>query len=280
MLPPPAQDDSSFLKIARRPPYKTSYRLTLSIFLGALTTWLFLFYLSPSGLEGTSNEARHDLEVKDTTEGPVSIVLTHVFTISTSGLRFEVVDGPDKIDYSMSIRTESGREVFARNASFDVPAVIRTTPSATSYTMTDSQEADLPAGKYVLLLTATHPIEYKLVQKNRLDVPLKAFGVVAIFGAVFVFITFALTYDAYKKSRERPLAPPASSYAPPPGYYSGGYHSSQPVMLPYRPPPTAAYIEEREPVDYMCAKCGNIIQNPVVQNVVTCEKCGEKEYVG
>ena len=52
-------------------------------------------------------------------------------------------------------------------------------------------------------------------------------------------------------------------------------------------PPQAAYgvpgtyqPPGEEPVDYVCAKCGNIIQNPVVQNVITCENCGEKEYVG
>jgi len=217
--------------------------------------------------------------VKETTEPPVSIVMSHTFSISISGLRFEVVDGPDRIDYSVSIVTESGREVFARNSTFEVPAIIKTSISANSYTMTDNQEVDLPVGKYILSLTATHPIDYTLVQKNRLDVPLKASGVTAIFGAMFLFITVLLTYDAFKKSRDRtPPAVPSSS-ALPLGYYSGGYHPSQPSMLPDRPPPTAAYIEEREPVDYMCGKCGNIIQNPVIQNVITCEKCGEREYV-
>jgi hypothetical protein len=280
MLPPSTQEDISFIKVARRPPYKTAYRLSLAVFLGGLFTWLAVFSLSPSGLEGSSNEARLDLEVKAATEPPVSIVLSHTFSISVSGLIFEVVDGPDRIDYSLSIMTESGREVFARTSTFEVPAIIRTSLRANSYTMTDSQDVDLPVGKYVLSLTSTHPIDYTLVQKNRLDVPLKASGVAAIFGAMFLFITVLLTYDAFKKSRERtPPAAPSPS-ALPLGYYSGGYHPIQPAMLPDRPPPTAAYIEEKEPVDYMCAKCGNIIQNPVVQNVITCEKCGEKEYVG
>jgi DNA-directed RNA polymerase subunit RPC12/RpoP len=33
-------------------------------------------------------------------------------------------------------------------------------------------------------------------------------------------------------------------------------------------------------VSYICAGCTNIIRNPVVQDVITCEKSGERGYVG
>jgi len=66
--------------------------------------------------------------------------------------------------------------------------------------------------------------------------------------------------------RDTTVAEPGTAFLYPPQAAYG-------VPGTYQPP-------GEEPVDYVCAKCGNIIQNPVVQNVITCENCGEKEYVG
>ena len=43
-----------------------------------------------------------------------------------------------------------------------------------------------------------------------------------------------------------------------------------------RPP----IVSDEHEAEYMRARCGNIVQDPVINNVMTCEKCGEREYVG
>jgi len=68
-------------------------------------------------------------------------------------------------------------------------------------------------------------------------------------------------------------------------YGQQAYYPPPVVMIPaydtgYFQAPVHNIVQDDEVVEYMCGKCGNIIQNPVIQNVITCEKCGEKEYTG
>jgi ribosomal protein L37AE/L43A len=276
MLPPPPGGRITFFEVVRKTRYKYLYVIAPVLLLVGISFASALSSMSPRELKGSAQNVRSDFEVKESTEGPAILTISHTFELAIDeSHHYKIVNGPPMVDYSARITSSEGKELYNWTTTLDLPYMISDYGGGDSYTKTDTTELELPIGKYTLTLSADLPVDYQLDQKNRLEAPLFCAELLAFIGVLLLALSLILTLNTRKALNTSWAIAALSNPSGSPAYRYG----SRAMYQAYNPA-ASKYEVEREAVDYICAKCGNIIQNPVVQNVISCEKCGEKEYVG
>ena len=127
---------------------------------------------------------------------------------------------------------------------------------------------------------ADHPLDYTITQKSKYDSIIPASYLIGFLGFLML-IGIVLTIAKKRKALQISLVINAYSSGPP-RMNAYGMPAQTAYCVPQYPgygvPPTPV-LENTVVIDYVCGKCGNLIQNPIVQGVITCERCGEKEYI-
>jgi hypothetical protein len=279
MALPPQGTNIGFFEVIKTTSYKYAYALLLTLVVGSMLVALILSSLSPTQLNVSTDDGDYVFEVKDSTEQPVEIDISHTFPISVSGSRFQVTEGPQSVHFSVNVTKNGGGKVLDKTSSLDMPAFIRGGSSATSYTVSEMEDLDLSIGTYSLRISSDHPVDVRVNQKNTFDPPLKMAVIVGILGVVIMVAVVISTFKKRDSIRASRTFAAMVSSLPPSNAYSGGRLF---YTVPEYPPSHTLSMPpvEDAAVDHICARCGNVIQNPVVQNVITCENCGEREYVG
>jgi hypothetical protein len=186
------------------------------------------------------------------------------------------------VNYTINITDSEGKLGRTITGGLSAPEsyhIDLTKPDAV-VTIQREERLTLEPGAYTFTFDAGHVVDYRVEQKSTLLWPSVGLGGL---GAVFLLAVIAQVNAAYRKWEQengRSVAPAPPVTAPP---SAAGYRPV--VAIPERgaargAPPAADPDPDSDIVGYMCGKCGNVIQNPVVQDVITCEKCGEREYVG
>jgi DNA-directed RNA polymerase subunit RPC12/RpoP len=276
---PPKKDDISFLSVASKGIFKIIFIILIVVIVSTTVTAVYLSSAAPANYGGDAEYARFEIVIPETAEPPLAIHLSHTYPIKAELIGFYITDGPDLIEYTLMICNTRGDEVFSEKSSLIMPERISTYRGDTDYTVSTDLSADLSPGTYHVYLRADHPVQYSIGQHYKYQTLNNASFGLAILGMVLLV---ALSIGVLKKRdslrNQRNYALWNTNY---------GVTTDTVVQYGYAPAGAAGHPQNpvyqsmaEEPVDYLCAKCGNIIQNPVVQNVITCEKCGEKEYVG
>jgi len=278
MIPPPG-GRITFLEVVQKTRYKYLYALALVLLLVGILASQVLTSLSPVGLSGTTQAARPVFEVKESTDGAVILVVSHTFDLQAADYHYRVVNGPPTVDYTATITSGNGAELYNWSYAIDLPFIISDYGGGQTYTKEDTTELDLPVGIYTLALTADHPVDYKLSQKNKLQLQLMSMELVAFMGILLLGLSVVMTLNTRKALRTS-QALGAMSIPSGTAGYSGGRPMYRPTTYTAYDPDASSYIEEKEAYEFICARCGNVIRNPVIQNVIICERCGEREYVG
>jgi hypothetical protein len=277
---PPGKDDISFLSVAFKGIFKIIFIFFIVFIVSMVAAAAYLGSIAPKKYEGESGYERFDIVIMDSAEPPAKITVSHDYPIHTEVIGYYITDDVDLIEYQIAVCNTLGEPVFEKSSSLVMPDTISTYNGDTSYTVSEDLYMDLSPGTYHVLFKSTHPVKYSITQEFRYGQPYDvsiALAILAMILLVAVAIGALKKRDSLRNQRAFAVYS-AQNYgaATAPGTMYG--YSPAPAPLYGQPGYYQSPIEE--PVDYMCAKCGNIIQNPVVQNVITCEKCGEKEYVG
>lgn len=273
-----------FSDVVRKHPYKWSLILALALIAAGIAGAMGLYATAPKNCERATNNTTFALVVPESAEPPLKLTLSHTFPLRFSGHYFEVADGPDSIDYVIKITGKSGSERFNESGSLFVPWLIKIPEDRTDYASTKNYECRLSSSKYTVTIQSTYPVDYKLEQTFRYSAIALALILLGVLGAiVFAGVVLAALKKRDALKREMVLAAYLTSHYPCDG--TSGY--SSPPHATYATPddagrglsPSLTYVQGETEVDYICGKCGNYIQNPPVAGVITCERCGEKEYV-
>ncbi len=258
--------------------------LLLSIIFIAITLWMVS--VTPHNYSGTAGPDGVEIDVPFSSVQPATIKMSHDFhLVSMRGALFIgyfYVDGPDPANYTINITDSSGTLVRVITGQIDAPEEYAFTLGQHDAVATVEREEQvmLSPGKYALTFRSDTAFKYQVVQKSMFEMPSLILGLLGALCVLWVFVDLYVAYKTWERENRKPVIPSMPAYYPPPVMYyppavTIPYHDAGYSIEPVAPPST-----DREVIDYMCAKCGNIIQNPVVQNVITCERCGEKEYVG
>jgi hypothetical protein len=259
---------------------------------------------APKQYSGTTQNDDFELEVKDSTEQPVKITVSHSFKLVTTvgSYKFKVAPGEALfVDYNLTVRDSSGQKVLDANSTFDSPATHTFPSSATTDTVTrtDSHPIELRPGKYRVSLVSDHPVDYRIEQSYKLQDATVGLGAL---GALFLIIAVGLTMFAKKKrdaqnrsgviailsSGQPPWQSMPSPAVPPPYYPSAPPPAPYSMYIPAAPPPpppgtpdrsTLEYVPGGTYVDLVCLNCGQVVANRPVNGIMTCEHCGEQARV-
>ncbi len=166
----------------------------------------------------------------------------------------------------------------------EMPNVIHRSSGTTEYTVSDYYDWNLMPGNYYITITSDHPVDYQIEQKFKYATAALSLALLGVFGIIVLVGLLVLT--SKRRNALRTQAAIAAYSAP--NYaqeqlsdYSSAPHAT--YATPYDAsrglPSSITYVPGGVVVDYICGKCGNYIQNPPVQGVITCEICGEREYV-
>jgi len=245
----------------------------------------WLMDVKPESYSGTAGPAGVEIEVPFSSEQPVTIWISHDFHLVSmsgiEGLMYYSVDGPDVVNYTINITDSSGQQVESITGQLSAPESFsfKFSQRDTMATVGRNEPVDLAAGSYSLSFDIEQAFKYAVIQKNKFETPALALGFVGLLAVVGIIGVLARGYNKWEVEN-RPVVPTVpQTYYPP----QAGYYPPQTAVQYYDPGyrvPGTDNAQGDEVVEYMCAKCGNMIQNPVVDNVITCEKCGEREYVG
>lgn len=280
MLATPAkQDEISFSSVAFKGVFRIIFIILIALIVSMVCVASYFSSNSPKNYNGESENGNIVFVVTGTAEQPVRFTVSHVYPIKIYSFGFEITDGPDLISFNLTVLDKNGEVVHHKDSSLVMPNTIETYKSDTAYSVSEESFSELAPGTYHLILTSTHPLKYAVIQDYRYQPVMNVASALAVLG---ILVLIAVTIAAFRRRdalrKERSIAIFSSHVygvpmtAGPANPYS--YASS-----PSYGPQAGYYNTGQEAVDYQCGKCGNIIQNPVVQNVITCEKCGEKEYV-
>jgi len=269
--------------------FRVAFIVLMALTIISSLAYGYLAGRAPKDYSGTTEETDFTIEVSSLAEQPSHITLRHTYPITVVremlGYGYYVSEGPDRIDYNLTVRTDDELTVLNENTYMTAPSRIIASEYETSVENSDDYGIELEPGTYQIHLDATHPLDYSIDQKYKyadMVDGLLALGAIGLFSLLVIGVLVLRRFNALRDGR-LPLPAPAmpqqgSSYAPyGRSQYAGQYPG--PYRSPYWGQGQTGPAQEVG-TDYVCAKCGNIIQNPVVQEIITCEKCGEKEYVG
>ena len=258
--------------------------LIASVVLFATARWLV--DVTPENNSGTAGPAGVEIEVPFSSEQPVVIRMSHDFHLVSmsgiEGLMYYYVDGPDVVNYTINITDPSGQQVESITGQLSAPESysFKFSQRDTMATVGRNEPVDLAEGRYSLSFDIEQKFTYQVIQKNKFETLALALGVGFVLAVIGIIGVLALGYNKWEREN-RPAVPVSAPvyYPPQPVYY--------PLPVPatnydpgYYRAPGANIVQDEYTIEYMCAKCGNMIQNPVINNVITCEQCGEREYVG
>jgi len=275
MLPAQSPKTPSFISLFRKPVYLAPFVILLAIALAGFLAAAYLSGQAPQNYDGETSFTNTEFGVADSAEMPVEVTIKHVYPIGVEGGYYWITEGPDRIDYNLSIRTADGQVLLNESTYFNVPYQIVGRQTASTTENHDTHNLQLAPGKYFLHLDSSHPVEYHITAKSKYRDTVTAMTALGIVGLMLMAAPIlAVLRKRSQIAGQYIILPPGQSPALP----GAGSDPAAPPH-PYAPSQAADYGMGAD-VEYVCARCGNIIQNPVVQNVITCERCGEKEYVG
>jgi hypothetical protein len=268
-----------FVEVIRTTRYKYVYSLLMATIFGGFMIALVLTGLSPVQINEVTDHGEYAFEVKESTEPPIELDISHSFPISVSGNTYHLTEGPSHIVFSVKIEKNGGRPILNKTSSLDIPAFIQADHDQSSYVVSEDEDMDLSSGTYTITISSDHPVTLQLIQKNRLQLPLMTSSVISFLGIVILVGVVISTFKKRDSMRASRFFAAMVSNTP-----TNSRQSSTRLFysVPEYPRSTTNLSGNRviSAPGSICEHCGNIIQNPVVQNVITCEKCGEKEYVG
>jgi hypothetical protein len=276
----------TFLEILLAPKAKMMLAICVVFACVYLSTAWWMVAVTPQNYSGTTSEVDVAIDVPFSAEQPVLIRMSHDFRLvrmtGAINLGRFYVDGPDPVNYTINITDSEGKLVRTITGGLSAPESyhIDLTKPDTVVTIQREERLTLEPGAYTFTFDAGHVMNYRVEQKSMFLWPSVGLGGL---GVVFLLAVIAQLNAAYRKWEQengkaevmvRPPSPqpPAVLYRPFPAIPERG--AGPPASHAAGPDP------DSDIVGYMCGKCGNVIQNPVVQNVITCENCGEREYVG
>lgn len=275
-----SRNDVTFLSVALKGVFRVLFLILIAFIVSMVAVAVYLGGMTPQKYQGEIEYARFDIVIPELTEPPLTMMVSHDYPIEAQPFGYYITDGPDLIEFRVAVCNTRGEAVFEKSSSLIMPDTISAYRGHSEYTVSEELFMDLPPGTYHLFFRSSHPLKYSIVQDYKYELPknasigLAALGLLLLAGVAIGALkkrdslrnqrSFALFSGSNYGLVTEPGAQPGYAPALVPAYGQPAFH--QPSM--------------EEPVDYICAKCGNLIQNPVVQNVITCEKCGEKEYVG
>jgi hypothetical protein len=286
MIPQSGPVARTYRQILLAPPGKRRLLGLLSVSVLLFTLVGVLAATGPPSYSGMAGLNIITIDVTYTSEQPVIIRMSHEFRLVKVDLGRElfyyVDDGVDPVNYTINITDAEGKLVQTVSGAIAAPDTqgFTTSQEAARVTVDEDQPVRLDPGRYTLSFEAWHDLSYKVIQRSRFDALAYFLG---FLGVLTVLGMFFLLYQGYR-AWEREVRAVAAGTAPP-LFGPGTYHAQPPPSAQYYDPGNyrstgTNVVSDDEVVEYMCAKCGNIIQNPIVLNVITCERCGEKEYVG
>jgi hypothetical protein len=310
MLPTGNMSRVSFGDIAFKGRFK--YLLLAVIFMAVafLVVSSVMASQAPPNYSGTTLTDEFGIDVKDTTEQPVRIVVSHTFHLVTgSGSSyFDLASGEAwLVEYNLTVRDAEGRIVLDKDSTFMAPLTHEFSGSATTGTekSEDSYPVQLSPGKYEVSLLADHPVDYRVEQEYKALPAMQALlaaGVLSLIVAIGLVIYALKKRDAINRSRtvallsgaqspqnifsapySIPPPPPPLYYptagAPPPASYpeSGGGQQPQPADAARRS--SLEYVPGGLYAEIICPNCGWSVHNRPIGGYVTCEHCGETGYI-
>jgi hypothetical protein len=304
MLANPPNKPVSFKYVVSHGTMRILFLTVVVVLAVAFAFWAIFVALAPTNIAANTESGDFNMEVKDTTEQPVEISVSHTFDLTTSSgsMEFDVADGIWVIYYNISISTSNGDGVFGRDSSLMAPITHTFSIGAThdSELKMDTFDIELASGKYIVRIEASHPVDLKVTQKYKYQSTMD--GMLGL-GILFVILLIGVTISAMKKldalrrsqavaafGAPAPLAPAyVASALPQPGTFApqaagpGAYGAPPAPLYPATPTPSEEsarrssleYVPPQFYAEFVCTNCGWSIRNPPVNGVITCDRCGE-----
>jgi len=309
MAQPPFDRKVTFADIAFKGRLKFLFLGVLALGAIFLVAGALMASDAPPNYSGQAEVTEVDITVKESTEQPVKIVISHTFNLVTSSgsSRFDVASGEAYfIEFNLTVLDGSGRTVWENDSFFMAPLTHEFPQSATSDTEKSEQihGVTLGPGKYSVIIASDHPVDYRIEQAYKAQAlvwSLLAAGVLCMILIAGIVVYSIKKRDAQNRSRMIALyssAPsPVSAYPnpdyapapPPPMYYPTG--PAPPSTYPefgggQGPQPDDAarhssleYVPGGLYVEVVCTRCGWPIRSRPENGYVRCEHCGEVGYV-
>ena len=292
MLPPPPAK-ITFSGIAFKRVYIITFVALIAIMMAGFLAAAYYNSLKPPSYSGHATSINLEFSVSKNAEQQVMLSISHTYPIKIVDSSYDVgghtvvqysfyiTDGIDRINYTVTVKSENGDTILSEYTYITAPVNILRKDFGDTYTQSDDYGMDLKPGQYIMSLQAEHSLDYSINEKSKYESAYSAsiyLGSIGLISIVILALFVVWKWNAAKRAYATGQSPNTfaslrNAFDPHPDIYYGqpsaGYGSNT----------TDTSGGEYE-LDYICAKCGNIIQNPVVQNVITCEKCGEKEYIG
>lgn len=297
MMPGQPSTNITFSSVAFHRPYKLPVIILLLIVFITIALAVVLGTMLPKKYEGETEYKTVEIEVSPLVESPISMNIAHTYPITVILSDFVITDGINEIEVNITLLDSEGQEAYSTKDTLAMPESIYVSNKETTYVISHDIDIDIKSGHYSVQIRSDHPIRYTIVQKSKIDALFSGMVVMAILCTI-ILIGLLLMVD--KKTKSLRASRLIAAYSAP-SYGSRPYEYGQPTVYdarqypayqaapqsvyddpnayPAYQPPLQPIYEDPNAIDYVCGKCGNLIQNPPIQGIITCERCGEKEYV-